>query len=98
MIREITRSRLLARDRVSHDALLGFQQSVHFLIASILIVPGDEFGMRDEPRRVAGNSEIAMTRFEWRREPRLQLSQIAREFGINFNYCRTNRAPADEAS
>jgi hypothetical protein len=64
MIREITRSRLLARDRVSHDALLGFQQSVHFLIASILIVPGDEFGMRDEPRRVAGNSEIAMTRFE----------------------------------
>jgi hypothetical protein len=37
---------------------------VHFLIASILIVPGDEFGMRDEPRRVAGNSEIAMTRFE----------------------------------
>lgn len=36
--------------------MLRFQQRVHLLIASILIVPGDEFWMLDELRGVAGNS------------------------------------------
>jgi hypothetical protein len=36
--------------------MLCFQQRVHLLIASILIVPGDEFRMLDELRGVAGNS------------------------------------------
>jgi hypothetical protein len=36
--------------------MLRFQQRVHLLIASILIVPGDEFRMLDELRGVAGNS------------------------------------------
>ena len=39
----------------SHDAMLRFRQRVHLLIASILIVPGDEFRMLDELRRVVGN-------------------------------------------
>src|SRR5687768_17194088 len=38
--------------RISHDAMLCFQQRVHLLIASILIVPGDEFRMLDELRGV----------------------------------------------
>jgi hypothetical protein len=42
--------------RISHDAMLRFPQRVHLLIASILIVPGDEFRMLDELRGVAGNS------------------------------------------
>jgi hypothetical protein len=44
MIREIVAEGC----RVSHDAMLCFQQRVHLLIASILIVAGDEFRMLDE--------------------------------------------------
>jgi hypothetical protein len=36
--------------------MLCFQQRVHLLIASILIVPGDEFRILDELRGVADNS------------------------------------------
>jgi hypothetical protein len=36
--------------------MLRFQQRVHLLIASILIVPGDEFRMLDDVGGVAGNS------------------------------------------
>jgi hypothetical protein len=53
MIREMTARDVGERCRVSHDAMLRFQQRVHLLIASILIVPGDEFRMLDELRRVA---------------------------------------------
>jgi hypothetical protein len=35
--------------------MLRFQQRVHLLIASILIVQGDEFRMLDKLRRVTGN-------------------------------------------
>jgi hypothetical protein len=52
MIREIVAEGC----RVSHDAMLCFQQRVHLLIASILLVPGDEFRMLDDLRAVAGNS------------------------------------------
>jgi hypothetical protein len=46
MIREMTRVEIVGEGcRVSHDAMLCFQQRVHLLIASILIVPGDEFRM-----------------------------------------------------
>jgi hypothetical protein len=49
MIREMTRVEIVGEGcRVSHDAMLCFQQRVHLLIASILIVPGDEFRMLDE--------------------------------------------------
>lgn len=51
MIREMTRVEIVGEEcRVSHDAMLPFQQRVHLLIASILIVPGDEFRMLDELR------------------------------------------------
>ena len=43
--------------RVSHDPMLCFQRRVHLLIASILIVPGDEFRMLDELRGASNSPD-----------------------------------------